>query len=259
MSTKIFGLHAASAALGKQTITQAYLLLGRGDVKLQAIQKQLEKKRIAIQLLDRKAMDAMVDGANHQGVILEVSTTKQYNEGDIDILLVKEYGSHEQATGGSGVKAGQNSGKIILILDGVQDPHNLGACLRSANAFGVDIVLAPKDNAVGLTPTVKKIACGGAEAVPFIQVTNLARIIKKLQDSGFWVYGLVGGAKESIFNADLKGNIAIVMGAEGKGLRALTQKACDNLYHIPMVGSVESLNVSVATGICLAESIRQRS
>ena len=241
MTNHIFGLHAAKAAIGKQQIIRAYSLLNRNDAKLQAIQVALKKANVLIEHVDRATLDNLVDNENHQGIVLEVLLDKQYQESDIEKILAQK-----------------STPQLILVLDGVQDPHNLGACLRSADAFGASLVLAPKDNAVGLTPVVRKIACGAAESVPFIQVTNLARSIKKLQALGFWFYGLAGEAEQSFFAADLTGNIALVLGAEGKGLRQLTQKTCDVLYHIPMLGSVSSLNVSVATGICLAEATRQR-
>jgi len=148
---------------------------------------------------------------------------------------------------------------FLLILDDVQDPHNLGACLRTAAAAGVHAVVAPKDRAVGLTDTVRRISCGGAENVPFIQVTNLARTIEQLKKAGIWIVGTSDKAQKPIYDIDLKDPLAIVMGAEGKGLRRLTGDLCDFLAHIPMQGSVECLNVSVATGICLFEAVRQRS
>jgi len=147
---------------------------------------------------------------------------------------------------------------LLLVLDTITDPHNLGACLRTADAAGVHAVIAPKDKAVGITATVSKVACGAAESVPFYQVTNLARTLKELQDRGIWLFGTAGEASESVYKTDLKGPIAIVMGAEGKGLRRLTREACDHLIHIPMAGDVSSLNVSVATGVCLFEAVRQR-
>ncbi|MDH5473426.1 MAG: 23S rRNA (guanosine(2251)-2'-O)-methyltransferase RlmB, partial [Gammaproteobacteria bacterium] len=147
---------------------------------------------------------------------------------------------------------------LLLILDGIQDPHNLGACLRSADAAGVDAVIAPKDRATGLTPTVRKVACGAAESVPFIQVTNLARTLKQLKDAEVWIIGAAGEADTVIYDANLTGKLAIVMGAEEKGLRRLTRENCDLLVKLPMAGQVESLNVSVATGVCLFEAVRQR-
>lgn len=242
MQNYIFGIHASQAAIGKQTITQAYILVKRQDPKLQKILDQLKQQHTKLHYLDRHQLDELVDNENHQGIVLEIQNDgREYNEGDIKSII----GANEQA-------------KIVLILDGVQDPHNLGACLRSADAFGVCMVIAPKDNAVGLTPVVRKVACGAAEIVPFIPVTNLARTMRQLQDAGFWIYGLSGEAPDNVFKSSLTGNIALVMGAEGKGLRQLTEKTCDGLYHIPMCGSVSSLNVSVSTGIVLAEATRQR-
>jgi 23S rRNA (guanosine2251-2'-O)-methyltransferase len=147
---------------------------------------------------------------------------------------------------------------FLLLLDCVQDPHNLGACLRSADAAGVHAVVAPKDRSVSLTDTVRKVACGAAEHVPFVMVTNLARTLKQLKEHGLWLVGTADDAKQSLYDIDLSGPLALVMGAEGKGLRRLTRECCDFLVHIPMAGSVECLNVSVATGVCLFEAVRQR-
>jgi 23S rRNA (guanosine2251-2'-O)-methyltransferase len=147
---------------------------------------------------------------------------------------------------------------FLLILDGVQDPHNLGACLRTADAAGVHAVIAPKDRSVGLTEAVRRVACGGAEKVPFIQVTNLARAMDNLKKAGLWLVGTGDGQSDNLFSLDLTGPLGIVMGAEGKGLRRLTKERCDFLASIPMRGSVECLNVSVAAGVCLFEALRQR-
>ena len=147
---------------------------------------------------------------------------------------------------------------FLLILDQVQDPHNLGACLRSADAFGVDAVIVPKDHSVDLTPSARKVACGAAEAVPFIPVTNLARTMRELKERNIWLIGTADDAEQSLYDAKLTGAIAIVMGTEGKGLRRLTKENCDLLVKIPMHGTVESLNVSVATGIFLYEAARER-
>jgi 23S rRNA (guanosine2251-2'-O)-methyltransferase len=147
---------------------------------------------------------------------------------------------------------------FLLVLDGVQDPHNLGACLRTANAAGVQAVVAPKDRAVALTETARQVACGAAERTPFVQVTNLARFLSRLQEAGLWLVGTADEATQSIYQTDLKGPIAIVMGAEGKGIRRLTAESCDFLVRIPMNGQVDCLNVSVATGVCLFEAVRQR-
>ena len=147
---------------------------------------------------------------------------------------------------------------LVLVLDGVQDPHNLGACLRSADAAGVSVVIVPKDNSVGITNVVRTTACGAAETVPFVMVTNLARTLRDLKEAGIWIVGLAGEGKQKLYEVDLKGPIAIVMGAEGKGLRRLTRETCDFVVKIPMRGTVSSLNVSVATGVALFEAVRQR-
>jgi 23S rRNA (guanosine2251-2'-O)-methyltransferase len=147
---------------------------------------------------------------------------------------------------------------LILVLDGVQDPHNLGACLRTAEAAGVHAVMAPKDRAVSVTETVRRVACGGAERVPFVRVTNLARAIDGLRKRGVWVTGADDTAERAIWEVDLAGPLALVLGAEGKGLRRLTREKCDFVARIPMAGEVECLNVSVATGVCLFEAVRQR-
>jgi 23S rRNA (guanosine2251-2'-O)-methyltransferase len=147
---------------------------------------------------------------------------------------------------------------LVLILDGVTDPHNLGACLRTADAAGAHVVIAPKDKSAPLNATAAKVACGAAEAVPYIQVTNLARTMKELQERGIWIIGTAGEAQQSLYQHDLKGPIAIVMGAEGQGMRRLTREHCDFLANLPMAGEVSSLNVSVATGVCLFEVVRQR-
>jgi len=197
---------------------------------------------ITVHCVPRAELDALVGGARHQGVVARGTAPPQRSEVDLDAVL-----------------AGQTKAAFLLVLDGVQDPHNLGACLRSADAAGVQAVIAPKDRSVSLTPTVRKVASGAAEAVPFIQVTNLARTLRELKQAGIWLVGTAGEAGTSLFEADLAGPLALVMGAEGKGLRRLTRETCDTLVHIPMAGSVASLNVSVATGICLFEAVRQRN
>jgi len=152
-----------------------------------------------------------------------------------------------------------NTDPFLLILDNVQDPHNLGACLRTADAAGINAVVAPKDRSVGITQTVIHIACGAAESVPYVQVTNLARVLRQLKESGVWLVGTSDQAKQTLYDTDLTGPIALVMGAEGRGLRRLTMEHCDFLVSLPMAGKVDCLNVSVATGICLFEAVRQRS
>ena len=147
---------------------------------------------------------------------------------------------------------------LILVLDGVTDPHNLGACLRSADAAGVDAVVVPRDKSADLNATARKVACGAAEVVPFARVTNIARTLDALKERGVWIYGAAGEAEKSVYESDLTGPLALVMGAEGAGLRRLTREHCDFLVKLPMAGAVSSLNVSVATGVCLFEAVRQR-
>ncbi len=239
---KIWGLHALQSALqrGHIEILHVYLLEGRQDKRMQQVVDELRRKNISHSQVTRQELDAMSKGERHQGVVAETVTHHQFHENDLKRIIEKS----EQP--------------FVLILDGVTDPHNLGAILRSADAAGVDCVIAPKDKAAGLNSTVRKVACGAAEVVPFIQVTNLARTMKWLQEEGVWLYGTAGEASENIFTSKLSGAIGIVMGAEGTGLRRLTREHCDFLIHIPMAGSVSSLNVSVATGVCLFEVVRQR-
>ena len=239
----VYGIHAVQALLEKspEKIKQLWVQQGRGDNKLKYLLRLAEKANLSVQLVPVNALHKIVT-ANHQGVIVEcVATSVAYHENDLLTLLEKS-----------------KQPPLFLVLDGLEDPHNLGACLRSADAASVTAVIAPKDKAVGITPIVRKVACGAVETVPFIQVTNLARTLKQLQESGVWLYGAAGEATTSLYDCDFTGAIAIVMGAEGKGLRRLTRETCDYLMKIPMQGSVSSLNVSVATGICLFEVLRQR-
>lgn len=239
----IYGIHAVTALLNThpENIIELYFQQDRQDQKIQQIMQMVKNLRIKYRELPRKKLDELVN-AQHQGIIAHCRKAKLYNETDIEILL-----------------KGLESPPFLLILDEVQDPHNLGACLRSANAAGVHMVIAPKDNSVGLTPAVRKVASGAADVTPFIQVTNLARTLRSLKEQGIWLYGTAGEATSSLYNQNLTGPLGIVLGAEGKGLRRLTAELCDYLISIPMFGSVESLNVSVATGICLFEAVRQRN
>ena len=240
---KIYGIHAVLAVLetSPERITRLIVQAGREDKRAQEVLELAERAHISPVSLSRQEMDDYVKDERHQGIIAECEVGATYNESDIESLL-------DAAT----------TTPLILILDGVQDPHNLGACLRSANAAGAQMVIAAKDRSVGLTPSVRKVACGAAETTPFIQVTNLARTMRVLQDRGIWIYGAAGEAKSTIYKVDLKGAVALVLGAEEKGLRRLTREHCDGLATIPMTGTVSSLNVSVATGICLFEALRQR-
>lgn len=240
MSEKIFGLHAVSAALDAgRECRRLFLQDSRRDKRLQSIIDRAGQLNVAIERLDRQALDDMAGDTRHQGVIGEFAA--QDLPDNIPELLESISGA-----------------PFLLVLDGVQDPHNLGACMRSANAAGVHAVIVPKDNAAGLTPTVRKVAAGAAEVTPLITVTNLARALRELKEAGVWLVGLAGEAEQEIYDVDMKGGLAVVMGAEGEGLRRLTRKECDFLARLPMAGSVESLNVSVATGITLWEALRQR-
>lgn len=240
-SAVIYGVHAVAAALEKKGQVQALLLeqRKRPNARLAALIDQARKAQVSLSYVSADELDQLAEGGRHQGVVARVATVEMPSdlEGYIDSL---------------------GRAPFLLILDGVTDPHNLGACLRSADAAGVDAVIVPKDNAVGMTPVVRKVACGAAESVPFFQVTNLARTLRFLQDQGVWLMGAAGEAESTVYEADLKGPLALVMGAEEKGLRRLTREHCDLLIKIPMAGQIESLNVSVATGVCLFEAVRQR-
>lgn len=245
----VFGLHAVGALLEKQPerIRHAYLLAQTSqhqssDQRMQKIMQALESQGVSCERLPRAALDRMTSEGNHQGVVLVCAPTKTYNEADLNQLLDR---LQEPA--------------FLLILDMVQDPHNLGACLRTADAAGVHAVIAPKDKSVGLTPTAIKVACGAAEVVPFVQVTNLARTLNQLKERGIWLFGMADRAEKCLYEENLTIPLAFVLGNEEKGLRRLTRETCDVLLQIPMQGLVSSLNVSVATGVCVFEAQRQRN
>ncbi|MCK4870603.1 MAG: 23S rRNA (guanosine(2251)-2'-O)-methyltransferase RlmB [Gammaproteobacteria bacterium] len=239
----IYGVHSVLAILKQQpeNVCELMVASGRDDKRITDIIKLAADIGIKPQYYERKQLDSMFAEMNHQGVIVKLAKIKSFAENDLIELL----DSLQEAP-------------FLLFLDGVQDPHNLGACLRTANAAGVHAVIAPRDSAVGLTPVTRKVASGAAEVTPFIQVTNLVRTMQTLKDRGIWFYGADGDAKDNIYATKLTGSIALVMGAEGEGLRRLTRENCDFLMNIPMFGSVESLNVSVATAICIYEVVRQR-
>jgi 23S rRNA (guanosine2251-2'-O)-methyltransferase len=246
-SNLIFGLHAVEAALRRApaSIEQLWCDPQRKDRRLQELLALAQNQGVRPHPVHKGELEKMLPpGTRHQGVVAQVvSGRAELNESFLEQLLVELKGP-----------------ALLLVLDGVTDPHNVGACLRSADAAGVHAVIAPRDRACGLTPVVRKVASGAAESVPFIQVTNLARTLKSLRDAGIWVIGtaLEEGAA-SLFQTRLTGPVALVLGAEGKGIRRLTRDNCDELVYIPMVGTVQSLNVSVATGVCLFEALRQRS
>jgi 23S rRNA (guanosine2251-2'-O)-methyltransferase len=238
----IYGIHAVSAVLEKtpDRLIEVFVLKDRQDRRLLPVLNELQRLGISIQQMSRQALDKKSQGASHQGMMAKVKPAKTLNEHDLDALLTAV--EHP----------------LLLVLDGVTDPHNLGACLRNADAAGVTAVIVPKDKSAPLNATVSKVACGAAESVPLVRVTNLARTMKALQEQGVWFVGTAGEATQDIFQSKLTGSLAIVMGAEGDGMRRLTRETCDALVKIPMSGSVSSLNVSVATGICLFEAVRQR-
>lgn len=238
----VFGIHAVEAFLQRapQDVLELFVMKDREDKRMQPIIQLARQNGVSVQFCNRKTLDDMV-GGQHQGVVAKARLQSSGNEADLAAIVAA------------------NDKPFILILDGVTDPHNLGAILRSADAAGVHAVVAPKDRSVKLTSVVRKVACGAAESVPFITITNLARTMRELQDAGVWIVGTAGETDTLVYDADLKGPLAIVLGAEGEGLRRLTRETCDSLVKIPMFGAVSSLNVSVAAGICLFEAVRQRS
>lgn len=239
----IYGLHTVQSLLksAPQRILQLWVLRGRADQRVQKIMQAAEAHQIAVEYKTRPELDKVCDGI-HQGVVALVAPGVTYDEGFLKELL-----------------EGLEVPPFLLVLDGITDPHNLGACLRSADASGVHAVIVPKDNSAGLTEVARKVACGAADTVPLIPVTNLARTLSELKQAGLWVVGAAGEGTMTIYEAPLTGPLIMVMGAEGTGMRRLTREHCDYLVRIPMAGSVSSLNVSVAAGVCLFEAVRQRS
>lgn len=243
-SRLIFGIHAVRNAMkhGAERIRTLRYDTKRVDRRLRQLLEEARALGLEPVPSDKRALDHLCGGANHQGVAAEGDVPTSLGEADLDRLLGRLDGP-----------------PFLLALDGVTDPHNLGACLRSADAAGVHAVIAPRDRAGGLTPVACKVASGAAETVPFVQVTNLARTLRHLKDAhGVFVFGLADEAGQSLFESDLLGALCLVLGAEGGGMRRLTRETCDRLLHLPMAGRVESLNVSVATGVCLYEAVRQR-
>ncbi len=243
MSEFIYGIHTVNALLERDPLrfVEVYVLKGRDDKRLMTMIHNLEALGIVIRVANRQWMDAQTDGAVHQGIVASIKPGCQYQENDLpDIIANADV-------------------PFLLVLDGVTDPHNLGACLRSADAAGVHAVIIPKDKSAQMNAIVKKVACGAAESVPLISVTNLARTLRMLQEKQIWLVGTAGEANHTLYQSKLTGPMALVMGAEGDGMRRLTREHCDELISIPMAGAVSSLNVSVATGVCLFEAVRQRT
>lgn len=240
----VFGLHAVTAVLAHDPsrVKQIWIARNRHDPRLQGLLGTAARHEIPVFPQLNSALDRVSRGGRHQGVVAQCKPPATVrSEQDLGEILAAVQGA-----------------PLLLVLDEVQDPHNLGACLRSADAAGVHAVLIPADRAVGLTATVRKVACGAAETVPLIQVTNVVRTLRSLQSQGLWIMGAAGEASAELYQMDFTEPLAVVLGAEHKGLRRLTREVCDYLVRIPMRGSVESLNVSVAAGILLFEAVRQR-
>ena len=237
----LFGFHAVGVRLkiAPQSVVEIHYEVTRRDARMRQFIDKARDSGMRMIESDSERLAKLAGGHGHQGVVALVSPIPQNHS--LDDLLDTVEGP-----------------PLLLVLDGVTDPHNLGACLRVADGAGAHAVIAPKDHAAGINATVAKVASGAAETMPYFMVTNLARTLKKLQDKGIWLFGAAGDAEHSLYQSNLTGPIGILMGAEGDGLRRLTQDSCDHLMNIPMAGTVSSLNVSVATGICLFEAVRQR-
>ncbi len=235
------GFHAVQARLRHhpESIKQVYFDQKRRDKRMQQLVDRAQSAGVNLNPVASERLDELSEGMRHQGVVALAAHTPLAVTVD-EVLDVIE------------------GPALLLILDGVTDPHNLGACLRTADAAGVHAVIAPKDRAVGINATVRRVACGAAETVPYITVTNLARTMRALRQRDVWLVGTSDQAEGDLHSIDGKRSMAWVMGAEGEGMRRLTQETCDELVSIPMAGSVESLNVSVASAICLYETVRQR-
>lgn len=240
-SKLLAGFHAVQARVRQAPDSVIEVLVDetRRDKRMLALTGLLKENGIRTQLLQAERLDQLTQGVRHQGVVAKVHVLDLAQ--DLDDVF-------DAMTGPA----------FLLVLDGVTDPHNLGACMRTADAAGVQAVIAPKDKAAGLSPVVERVACGATQNLPYLMVTNLARTLRELKDRGVWLIGTDERAEPSVYDVDQTGHIAWVMGAEGSGMRRLTRELCDHLVHIPMAGSVHSLNVSVATGVCLYETVRQR-
>lgn len=238
----VWGLHAVREALARapERVLELWVLGGRVDDRMAEVVSLAREQGIACQEVRRDTLDGMAGGGAHQGVVARLAAAAPLDENDLEALLDRLEGP-----------------PLLLVLDGVQDPQNLGACLRTADAAGVHAVVIPRDRAVGLTPAARKAAAGAAETVPLVRVVNLARCLRSLKDRGIWLVGAEAGAP-SAFKADLAGPLALVLGGEGGGLRRLTREACDLLVSLPMKGSVASLNVSVAAGALLYLALSRR-
>ena len=239
----IAGINAVAAAVEHDAgnVREVLIETGAKNPRLVEIEGNARRMGIDVRRVAQQALDGVAGGLRHQGVAARYAAAKTWDEHELPALV-------EAAAGRA----------LVLVLDGVQDPHNLGACLRSAAAAGVTAVIIPKDKAVQVNATVRKTSAGAADTIPVIRATNLARVLRELQQLGVWIHGLAGDAEASLYDLDLKGNVALVLGGEADGMRRLTREHCDSLVRIPMPGEFESLNVSVATGVALFEAVRQR-
>jgi 23S rRNA (guanosine2251-2'-O)-methyltransferase len=240
----LIGIHPVAAALeqGRLQIERFLLAKEAQNPRVLELEQQARQRGIKVEHVPRRELDRLSEGERHQDVLAEFSAANSWSESDLPRLLDRIEGT-----------------PLVLVLDGVQDPHNLGACLRTAEAAGVNLVILPKDKSAGLTPVARRAAAGAAEVLDIVFVTNLARVLRLLKERGIWLAGTADDAAQDLYQSDLKGPLALVMGSEGRGLRRLTAELCDYRVSIPMAGSVSSLNVSVATGVCLFEILRQRN
>ncbi|MGV7188879.1 23S rRNA (guanosine(2251)-2'-O)-methyltransferase RlmB [Xanthomonas axonopodis] len=239
----IVGVNAVASSVENDAdnVREVLIEAGSKNPRLTEIEEQARRKGIDVRRVNTQALDGVGGQVRHQGVAARYAAARLWAENELEGLV-------EAAAGRA----------LVLILDGVQDPHNLGACLRSAAAAGVTAVVIPKDKSATVNATVRKTSAGAADRIPVVAVTNLARCLRDLQKQGVWLYGLAGEANASLYSVDLRGNVGLVLGGEADGLRRLTREHCDGLVKIPMPGEIESLNVSVATGVTLFEAVRQR-
>ena len=239
----IAGINAVASAVEHDAgnVREVLVEAGAKNPRLAEIEGNARRMGIDVRRVAQQALDGVAGGLRHQGVAARYAAAKTWDEHELPGLV--------EAAGGKA---------LVLVLDGVQDPHNLGACLRSAAAAGVTAVVIPRDKAVQVNATVRKTSAGAADTIPIVRVTNLARAMRELQQLGVWIHGLAGDAGGSLYDLDLGGNVALVLGGEADGMRRLTREHCDSLVRIPMPGGFESLNVSVATGVALFEAVRQR-
>ena len=237
----IYGIHAVEAVLRNQpeNVLQVFVQQGRNDNRIKKILDIAKNSGVSLQSISNEKLKEKCPKARHQGVVAEIRAGRSGTVTLDDVL--------------------QKESVLLLLLDEVQDPHNIGACLRTADAIGVDAVVVSKNRSPALTPVIRNVASGAAETVPYIMVSNIARALEKIKDNNVWVMGTSGDASHTIYDCNVSNRLALVMGSEGKGMRRLTRESCDELISIPMQGSVESLNISVATAVCLYEIRRQQS